>query len=75
MTAVTDQDHTEQAGNAVPGESGDGERPVEEPLPEADAEVEPEGEDEHARAGELSAALVHRRAAGGRWCRCIAACR
>ncbi|WP_406167800.1 YfjP family GTPase [Streptomyces canus] len=53
MTAVTDQDHTEQAENAVSGESGDGEsdgqRPVEEPLPEAEAEVEPEGEDEHAR--------------------------
>lgn len=60
MTAVTDQDHTEQAGNAVPGESGDGERPVEEPLPEAeaevevDAEVEPEGEDEHARVETVS---------------------
>ncbi|WP_405473115.1 GTPase [Streptomyces canus] len=60
MTAVTDQDHTEQAGNAVSGESGDGEsdgqRPVEEPLPEAEAEaeVESEGEDEHARVETVS---------------------
>ncbi|MDT0487573.1 YfjP family GTPase [Streptomyces doebereineriae] len=58
MTAVTDQDHTEQAGNAVSGESGDGEsdgqRPVEEPLPEAEAEVESEGEDEHARVEKVS---------------------
>ncbi|MFF0094339.1 GTP-binding protein [Streptomyces canus] len=60
MTAVTDQDHTEQAGNAVSGESGDaesdGQRPVEEPLPEAEAEieVEPEGEDGHARVETVS---------------------
>ncbi len=58
MTAVTDQDHTEQAGNAVPGESGegrrDGERPVEEPLPEVEARAEPEGEDEHARVETVS---------------------
>ncbi|MFL6000706.1 MAG: YfjP family GTPase [Streptomyces sp.] len=51
MTAVTDHDHTEQAGNAVPGESEDAERdggrPVEEILPEGEAQVEPE--DEHAR--------------------------
>ncbi|WP_329243227.1 YfjP family GTPase [Streptomyces canus] len=62
MTAVTDQDHTEQAENAVSGGSGDGEsdgqRPVEEPLPlpeaETEAQVEPEGEDEHARVETVS---------------------
>src|SRR3954471_15362923 len=58
MTAVTDQHHTEQAGNAVPGESGegrrDGESPVEEPLPEVEARAEPEGEDEHAHVETVS---------------------
>ncbi|WP_328747582.1 YfjP family GTPase [Streptomyces sp. NBC_00285] len=65
MTAVTDQDHTEQAGDAVPGEPGEGESPAEKPLPEGGTDSK--GDDGPARvdAGDGRDDVRHTRAEAG----------
>ncbi|MEU9173163.1 GTP-binding protein [Streptomyces sp. NPDC048420] len=66
MTAVTDQDHTEQAEDAVSGDSRAREGMVEVPLPEDEVESGGEGERARVEVGDGREAAGDARGEGGR---------